>query len=88
MAELRKLEVELPKEAAEVLDPVVDLVRGIKEKKPLSEIVSSLLPKVISAVEGADMIDDEAAMYRKEMMQLAALRVADLVDILLPKKVE
>lgn len=57
--------LEVPKESKEVLDAVTALISDVKAKKPLAEIIAGALPKVIAAVDGFDMLDDEAKSANK-----------------------
>lgn len=57
---MNKVAVELmvPKEMHELVVAVTDLVKHFKEKKPLAEAMA-LLPQVLAAIEGVELISEE-----------------------------
>lgn len=59
------VQLNVPKESKEVVDALKALVAEIKAKKPIGEIVASALPKVITAVDGFDQVDDEIKSENK-----------------------
>jgi hypothetical protein len=79
--ELKKVELELPKEAFEVKELLVALVKGIKEKKPIAELATSVLPQLLAAVEGVENLDDEAKYAKGGLVKLGALLAAEVVEI-------
>lgn len=60
MVEMVEQTVQLPKEAKEVKDALVNLVKVMKDKKPMSEIIASELPYLMKAVEGYEKLGEEA----------------------------
>lgn len=59
------VELKVPKESKEVADAVTMLVADIRAKKPLGEIAGGALPKIITAVDGFEMLDDEVKSEHK-----------------------
>jgi hypothetical protein len=51
--------MEVPKELKEIIDAESGILRDIKAKKPIAEIVAGNLQKLIAAVEGFDKVDEE-----------------------------
>lgn len=52
--------VKVGKETFEVFELVAELIKDIKAKKGVSEIVAENLPGLYKAVENFDQVDDEA----------------------------
>lgn len=52
--------VKMPKEAKEVKDALLVLVKAMKAKKPMSEIIATELPYAMKAVDGFEKIGEEA----------------------------
>lgn len=80
--EYKKLELSVPKEACDVKDLIVALVKGLKEKKPLAELSSSVLPQLLAAVDGIDKLDDEAKYAKGALVKLGAVLAAEVVEVL------
>lgn len=59
MITTKKLEVEVAKESYEVFEAMEGLVKDIKAKKPVAEMVGGNLGKLMTAVEGFDKISEE-----------------------------
>ena len=57
---IEKKEVEYAKEIGDVFVAVESMIADLKAKKPLAEIAAGNLGKLMTAVEGADQMDDEA----------------------------
>jgi len=79
--ELKKVELELPKEAYEVKELIVALVKGIKDKKPIAELATSVLPQLLAAVEGVENLDDEVKYAKGGLVKLGALLAAEVVEV-------
>ena len=78
--------VKVAKETTEVFDAMASLVRDIKLGKPVTEIASENLPKLMTAVEGFDKFDDE---YKADHYgNTVAFGVGAMVDALRTKKPE
>lgn len=74
------VELKVPKESKEVADAVFGIVADIKAKKSIAEIAGAALPNAIVAVEGYDMLDDEAKSAHKA--DLAAYLAKKIVEAL------
>ena len=61
MPEIKTIEVpfNVAKESKEVIDALTHIVKEVKEKKNVQEILLSSLQKLITAVEGVEKVDDE-----------------------------
>lgn len=82
--QLLKIEVEVCKESHEVFDAIAHLVSEIKEGKDALAIAASSLPKVMTAVEGAQNIDDELKV--EQFYDTAGLGASKLAKSILKKK--
>lgn len=74
--DLVKREVEVPKELNDVGVLVVELLKDIKAKKPVSAIISENIANLYAAVEGFDQLGAEAKA--KEAFDFYALLAADI----------
>ena len=82
---LVKRELEVPKEMNDVALFLVKIVADIKAKKPVAELLAGSLAGLMSAVEGYDLLDDEAKLA--EAYNLYGILVSDLAKVLLAKPV-
>lgn len=73
--------VMVPKEAKEVKDLLLTLVKDIKAKKSVSEITSDCFPKLVTAIEGFDQLSAEAKA--PQIAVLAGLLGGQVGEILL-----
>lgn len=60
MVEMVEQTVKMPKEAKDVKDAIVNLVRVMKAKKPMSEMIASEMPFLMEAVHGFEKLGEEA----------------------------
>lgn len=74
---IQKIEVEIAKETADVMDLLIVLVKDIKAKKPIGEISADALPKLIAAIDGAGQIAEEAA-DKVAMAKTIGLKLGEL----------
>jgi len=81
---LLKIEVEVCKESHEVFDAIAHLVSEIRQGKDALEIAASSLPKVMTAVEGAQHIEDETKV--EQFYDTAGLGASKLAKAILKKK--
>jgi len=65
-------ELQVPKEAKEVIDAVIALTMHFVNKKPVEEI-TLLLPEIVKAVDGADKVWDEVKSEGKDELALYML---------------
>jgi molybdopterin synthase catalytic subunit len=77
-------QVEVCKESSEVLEALAHVIGEIKEGKDALTIAASSLPKVMTAVEGAQHIDDE--IKAPQFADTVALGGAQIVKSILKKK--
>ena len=77
-----KKEIDYAKEIGEVFVLVEGIVSAIKNK----DDYMTLLPKLVSAVEGVPDVDDEFEQNRKAAIQTATYHVGGVVDIFMPEK--
>lgn len=80
---LEQKTIEVTKELDDVLLAVVALIKDVKEKKQLTQILTESIPAIIAAVDGVDQIDDELKAHQIEFMRTAGLRVGDIVGAFL-----
>lgn len=81
-----KKDVEIAKEVDDVLGLVVHIIQEAKAGKDVGSIMAGSVQKLIDAVSGVDQVAVELESARKAVYNTAALRLADVVDALLPKK--
>lgn len=81
---LVKKEVEIAKELDDVMALVVELVKDIKAGKGAAELASENIGNLMTAVSGIDQVQDELKLNKQAAVQGVALRVAELVSVLLP----
>lgn len=74
--------IQVPKETKEAGDAMFGIIADVKAKKTIAEIVAGNLPKLISAVEGFDQMDDEFKSAHRSA--LVAYLVKGIMDALLP----
>lgn len=77
-----KKEIEYSKETDDVLVAIVELVKDVRAKKPISQLAGENLQNLINAVGGADQIPDEEK-DRKVFLQTIGYRTGELADALL-----
>lgn len=82
-----KKEVEYAKEIDDVGALLVGIVKDAKSGKSPAEIASGAVAKLVDALAGIDQMDDEMKGNRKAALQTLALRMSEMVDVLLPKAV-
>lgn len=75
-----KIEVEICKETSEVFKALAGIVKCIKEKKPVTDIVTAELNDVILAVEGFEALPAESKTL--QMHDTVALGVASITKVL------
>ena len=78
------ISLEVPKEANEVKNFIVELIKDIKGKKEVTAIVAENLAGLMSAIDGFDKLSTESK--EKEIYNLAAVLVADLIAVFTDKK--
>jgi len=83
--DLIKVEMEVPKEAKEMVDAVMSLIGHFVDKKPLAEI-TLLLPVIMVAVDGYDKI--AAEMKSENRDELAGYLVQKTLELFPPKAEE
>lgn len=81
---IQKREVEFSKEIDDVAVFNLHLLKAIKDKKPIAEIMSGSLKDLMDAVQGIDQMDDEAKSNRKVALQTIGYRAGEMADVLLP----
>lgn len=86
MAILKK-EVQYAKEVDDVCVALVGFVKDLKAKKPVGDILSGSMPKLIDAISGVDQIGDEEKASRAVFLETILYRVGELADALLPSPV-
>lgn len=78
-------QVDIAKEVDDVLSLVVHLVKEIKAGKDVGAIVAGSVQPLIEAVSGVDQVAGELQANRRAAYNSASLRLAEMVDVLLPK---
>lgn len=76
---IQKKEVEYCKEADDVMVLMVNLMKGLKAKKPIAQLGAEELQDLMNAMNGMDGIPEEAKS-KKIMMETVGYRLGDLVD--------
>jgi hypothetical protein len=92
--ELKKLEVEVSKEAHELGEAVAKLVLATKQAladgfqvgQDVPAIVMTAFAELPKAIEGLDKLDDEAKAHLKPFVMALTLPIADAVEALLKKQ--
>lgn len=72
--------VRLPKESQDVRVLLVELIKDIKEKKPIAQIASENLENLMKAVEGFEKIPNE--VKDESFYDLSALMASDIAKVL------
>lgn len=80
MVETVKVEMNVPKEAKEIVDFVAALLADALAKKPIAVIAADVLPKLMSAIDGYSGVADELKSEHKK--ELAAYLVMQVMDAL------
>lgn len=83
MIELVEQTVKMPKEAKDVKDALVVLVKAMKEKKPMSEIIASELPYAMKAIDGFEKISEEAKT--PEIAMLFGVMAGEIGQVMMTK---
>ncbi len=83
---LIKKEVDIAKEADEVMEAVVSIVKDLKAGKTIQEVGAGNLPKILAAVQGIDQLDDEMAQNKGVVLATIGYRSGELAGALLEKK--
>jgi len=78
-----QIQVNVAKEIDDVMELVVSLVRDLKAKKPMNDILSGNLSLLMDAIGGIDQLDDEMSAERSAALASIGLRTGELVDVLL-----
>lgn len=73
---MEKIEVEICKETADVFKALAGIIKCVKEKKSVAEIVAVELNDVIKAVEGFEQLPAEAKT--KQFHDTVALGIASI----------
>lgn len=83
---LVKKEIEISKEIDDVLALAQALVVGLLiEKKPIGELMASLLPALLEAGKGLEEAPKEWSEHKAAVLKALALRLSDLVEGLAKK---
>lgn len=77
-------QVEYAKELDDALVLAVELFKDIKAKKDAGAIASENLPLLMNAFNGLDQVDDEFKANKAAAINAIALRVGELIGVLLP----
>ena len=78
-----KKEVELCKESTEVFEALESIIKDIRAKKAVNEIAVGNLQKLMTAVEGFEMLDEE--VKNEHFYETAGLGGARLTKALIQK---
>lgn len=84
---LQKREILIAKEIDDLGKLLVGIVKDVRAGKTAAEIGTGSLTNFIEAISGVDQLDDEAKSNRLAALQTISLRLAEIVDVLLPKAV-
>lgn len=79
-----KKEVDIAKELDDVCGLIVSLLSDIKAKKPLSDILSQSVAKLIDAVSGIDQVSSELKDSREAAINAVALNLSKIASVLVP----
>lgn len=80
---IEKKEVQYAKEIDDVLVLVNVLVADIKEKKPITEIATDCLPKLMTAIDGIAGVKEELAANKEVALETVGYRVGELTNTLI-----
>jgi len=78
-----KREIDVAKEADDVMIFVVELVKDIKAKKAVGEIVSGSLNNLITAIDGVAGVKEEIAANREVVVETVGYRSGELINALI-----
>lgn len=80
---IEEKKIKYAKEADDVMVLVVHLIREARAKKPISEIASGSVAKLVNALSGVDQVGAELAENRKVVLQTVGYRSGELTDAIL-----
>lgn len=80
---IQKKEVEYAKEIGDVMVLIVELVKDVKAKKAMSELMSENLPHLINAIGGVDQVPAEIAEHKVVALQTVGLHIGELAAAIL-----
>ena len=76
-------QVLIAKEVDDVMELLVSIVKDLKEKKELSDLLGHNLPLLMEAIAGVDQLDEEFKNERGPALAAVGLRLGELTDVLL-----
>lgn len=82
---IEKIEVEIAKEAADVMDLLISVVKDIKAGKSAMEISTGALPELMAAIAGADQIAGEV-VASAAFARTIGMKCGELIDAFMQKK--
>lgn len=65
---------------------LVGIATDVKAGKPVGEVLTSAVAKVVEALAGIDQVDDELSENRKVTFQTVGYRLGELLDVVLSPK--
>lgn len=81
---IEKIEIEIAKEASDVMKLLVVLAKDIKQGKSVTEIGADALPKLMAAIDGIEGISGEVGT--EAFSRTIGLHFGELVDALIKPK--
>jgi len=84
---IEKKELDYAKEAGDVMNLVVEVVKHFKAKKSLGE-AAELMDELMAAVSGIDQLDDEWKENRMAVVNAVYCGASELVDVFASKEEE
>lgn len=76
------VQLNVPKESKEILDTALGIIKSVMNKEEVAVILTSNLPKLITAVDGYDKVSLE--LSSAERSDLLAYAVKSLADTFAP----
>lgn len=83
---IEKKEMEIAKEVDDVGMFLAELVRDIRAKKPIADIMAENIMNLTQAISGVDQVDDEWEANRRVALMTIGYRTGDLTDAIIGVK--
>lgn len=80
---IEKRELDVAKECDDVMVLVVELVKDLKAKKEMAQVVAENLPHLMTALDGVQNLPEEVKAHRGAVMATVGYRAGELTDALI-----
>lgn len=80
-----KVELEIPKEMSEIKFFLVELLKDIKAKKDVTQLIGENITNLVAAVDGFEKLDDE--VKDPSIYAFGGILAGEIVEVLVKKEV-